>query len=118
MADATLLVHRAGKTTSDQAARSVEALEKVGERPVGVILNMVTRGGGKYDYEYGYYYAAYRPDRSDGKRGAHHVDPVAAEEPDGDTDLLGPPEDDDPDTDTTVGPFDGAAGSPRRSSRS
>ena len=69
IADATLLVHRAARTTRDQAARSLEALEKVGRRPVGVILNMVTRGGGgRYDYEYGYYYAAYRPDTKDARR--------------------------------------------------
>jgi capsular exopolysaccharide synthesis family protein len=63
IADATLVVHHAGKSTRDQAARSVQALEKVGERPVGVILNMVTRTRGSYDYDYGYYYT-YRPDRS------------------------------------------------------
>lgn len=63
MADATLVVHHAGKSTRDQAERSVEALAKVGERPVGVILNMMTRSRGKSDYDYGYYYT-YRPDRS------------------------------------------------------
>jgi capsular exopolysaccharide synthesis family protein len=61
MADATLVVHHAGKSTRDQAARSVEALAKVGKRPAGVILNMVTRARGGYDY--GYYYT-YRPERS------------------------------------------------------
>ena len=76
IADATLLVHRAARTTRDQAARSLEALEKVGRRPVGVILNMVTRGGGggRYDYEYGYYYSAYRP-RKDADAGT----PAAAD---------------------------------------
>jgi capsular exopolysaccharide synthesis family protein len=64
LADATLLVHRAGKTTRDQAARAVEALAKVGKRPVGVVLNMIVRARGQSDYEYGYYYAAYRPERS------------------------------------------------------
>lgn len=63
LTDATLVVHHAGKTTKDQAARSVESLAKVGERPVGVVLNMMTRSRGNYDYGYGYYYA-YRPDRS------------------------------------------------------
>jgi hypothetical protein len=62
IADATLVVHRAGKTTRDQAARAVEVLENVGKKPVGVILNMITRRGGKYDYQYGYYYMAYRPE--------------------------------------------------------
>ncbi len=67
MADATLVVHHAGKSTKDQAARSIERLAQVGERPVGVILNMITRARGNYDYSYGYYYA-YRPDRSGAKR--------------------------------------------------
>lgn len=66
MADATLVVHHAGKSTKDQASRAVEALAKVGQRPVGVVLNMITRGRGTYDYASGYYYA-YRPDRSRSK---------------------------------------------------
>jgi receptor protein-tyrosine kinase len=73
LADATLLVHRAGKTTRDQAARSVEALGKVGKRPVGVILNMISRASGRYEYEYAYYYAPYRPDRSAGKGAVHRA---------------------------------------------
>jgi capsular exopolysaccharide synthesis family protein len=69
IADATLLVHRASKTTKDQANRSLQALAKVGRRPVGVVLNMVSRNrGGEYSYEYGYYYSAYRPDKK-GKGG-------------------------------------------------
>ena len=58
LADATLLVCRGGKTTREQAERSVDALDKVGRRPVGVVLNAVTRGRGSYSYEYGYYYTA------------------------------------------------------------
>jgi Mrp family chromosome partitioning ATPase len=73
LADATLLVHRAGKTTRDQAARSVEALAKVGKRPVGVILNMISRASSRYEYEYAYYYAPYRPDRSAGKGAVHRA---------------------------------------------
>lgn len=61
IADATLIVVRAGRTTREQAKRCIEALAKVGERPVGVILNMVTRSRGGYGGEYGYYYADYRP---------------------------------------------------------
>jgi len=69
IADATLIVARSGKTTRNQAERSVEALAKVGERPVGIILNMVTRTRGGYDTEYGYYYTEYRPkgSRTDSK---------------------------------------------------
>ena len=61
VADGMILVHRSGKTTRDQALRAMEALDKVGKKPIGVVLNMITRQGGKYDYEYGYSYAAYRP---------------------------------------------------------
>lgn len=129
MADATLLVHRASKTTRDQAARSIQALDKVGRRPVGVILNMITRAAGKYDYEYAYYQAAYRPDRSDGKRGAHYVNSVESDQGDSGTDLLMPAERADDQgngygedhesgaTERLANPFDGAAGSPRGSSR-
>jgi capsular exopolysaccharide synthesis family protein len=80
IADATLLVHRAGRTTRDQAARSVEALAKVGKRPVGVILNMITRAAGKYEYEYAYYYAPYRPDRSNGKGAVHRANGAEIED--------------------------------------
>lgn len=62
LADATLIVHQAGKTTREQAARSIEALANVGLNPVGAILNMVTRAGGRYEYDY--YSYSYRPDRS------------------------------------------------------
>lgn len=78
LADATLVVLHAGKSTKDQAARSIEALAKVGERPVGVILNKMTKSRGDYDYGYGYYYT-YRPDRSHGKVKDGPVPETAAE---------------------------------------
>jgi capsular exopolysaccharide synthesis family protein len=62
LGDATLIVHHAGKSTKDQAKRSIDALTRVGERPVGVILNMMSRRSGDYGNAYGYYYT-YRPDR-------------------------------------------------------
>lgn len=120
MADATLLVHRASKTTRDQAARSIQALDKVGRRPVGVILNMISRSSGKYSYEYGYYYAGYRPDRGDGK-GAHQADPhgaaaangAEAQHVNGDAGARahGVPDDE------ASSPVNGTAGSPRGSRR-
>lgn len=69
LADATLVVHHAGKSTREQAARAIEALAKVGQKPVGVVLNMITRGRGRYDDQYGYYYAAYRPRPDGGETG-------------------------------------------------
>jgi capsular exopolysaccharide synthesis family protein len=95
MADATLVVYRSGKTSQEQVTRSFAALQKVGERPVGVILNMVTRSGGRYDYEYSYYYS-YRPDRSR-REAAHSANgvetpklvPVAADDSDRHADDIG-----------------------------
>ncbi|MDQ6936267.1 MAG: polysaccharide biosynthesis tyrosine autokinase [Actinomycetota bacterium] len=69
IADATLVVHHAGKSTREQAARSVEALAKVGQQPVGVVLNMITRGRGRFDEAYGYYHYEYRSNRP--RRGRH-----------------------------------------------
>lgn len=81
IADATLIVARAGKTTNDQSRRAIEALAKVGEKPVGIILNMVSAGAAS-DYRYGYYYTPYRPDRDshakdkDKDKGKKDVGPV------------------------------------------
>ncbi len=107
-------MHRASKTTRDQAARSIAALDKVNRHPVGVILNMITRSASKYSYEYAYYYAAYRPNRGDGK-GAHHQDnsdntTAATTTADSGTEVSHP-------DDAAASPFDGAAGSPRKSGR-
>jgi capsular exopolysaccharide synthesis family protein len=87
LAEATILVHRAGKTSREQVSRAVTSLGKVGVRPVGVIVNMVTRKLGRYDYEDNYYYT-YRPDpkrrhraerTSDAKAGAAHADDSPAD---------------------------------------
>jgi capsular exopolysaccharide synthesis family protein len=76
VADATVLVHKAGRTTRDQVQRAVQALAKVDRHPVGAILNMITRGGGTDGYEYGYYYVDYSvqrqrkdADKDSGRRG-------------------------------------------------
>lgn len=73
IADATVIVSRAGKTTHDQVERAVAALAKVGARPVGVILNMITRSRGDYDYGYAYY-TSYRPTGS--RRGSRKDDGI------------------------------------------
>lgn len=77
-ADATLIVHHAGKSTRDQATRAIQVLAQVGTKPVGVVLNMITRSRGRYDYEYG---AAYRPDRSRRARPTEPEPTAAVEEP-------------------------------------
>ena len=58
LADATVLVVRAAKTTHDQIAQAIKALGNVDVTPVGVILSMARnrRSGG-------YYYQEYRPNR-------------------------------------------------------
>lgn len=114
LADATLLVHHAGKTTRDQAFRSLQALQKVGKRPVGVILNMITRSAGKYAYEYAYYYTPYRPDRAGNRHGARHLDAASADTIDHGVASFAAR---DGDPDLPLGPFGGAAGSPSGSSR-
>jgi non-specific protein-tyrosine kinase len=73
LADATIVVHRAGKTTRAQVQRSIEALAKVGEKPVGAVLNMVTKGHGRGDLDYGYYYASYRPEPAAEPEPAHRA---------------------------------------------
>jgi capsular exopolysaccharide synthesis family protein len=83
LADATLVVARSGKTTREQAARCIEALAKVGEKPVGVILNMVSRSRSGYGSGYGYYYAEYRPknSRSEGTGNSNGVKPIPSRAP-------------------------------------
>ena len=90
LADATLLVARPGKTSREQAARSVDTLHKVGKPPVGVVLNMVTRGRGGYSYEYGYYYTAAERPRRLGRSGVGVAGgQVAPDEADDPFDVLG-----------------------------
>ena len=96
LADATLIVSRAGRTTHEQAHRSIEALDKVGRHPVGVVMNMVTRGRGGYSYEYGYYYTdreRTKLGRTDVGVGAGKSTPDAAD--DSSLDLLTPETDTD-----------------------
>jgi capsular exopolysaccharide synthesis family protein len=70
-AQATIVVHRAGKTTREQVERSVAALAKVGEKPVGVVLNMVSRGTGGRNDQYDYYYT-YGPAKDASDATAEH----------------------------------------------
>ena len=56
-ADGALLVVRHGKTKREQVRGSVERLQAVGGRLVGVVLNMAPqRGNDSYSYGYGYGY--------------------------------------------------------------
>ncbi|MGH8862957.1 MAG: polysaccharide biosynthesis tyrosine autokinase [Jatrophihabitantaceae bacterium] len=56
LADATVLVHRAGRSRRIHARRSVDALARVGVKPAGVVLTMAGRGHDRYD--------AHRPART------------------------------------------------------
>ncbi len=53
VADGCLVVSRHGKTTSTQAAAAVKALQKVGARLYGTVLNMIPRRP-EGNYSYGY----------------------------------------------------------------
>jgi polysaccharide biosynthesis transport protein len=57
--DATLVVVAAGQTRRADLHRAAEKLGQVRARVVGIVLNKVTRHGGRY-YEYGYEYKPYR----------------------------------------------------------
>ena len=67
-ADGAVVVVRQGKTTKDQFAHSIERLEAVGARTLGITLNMVTsrgqRGYGAYGYGGGYGYG-YAPESAE-----------------------------------------------------
>lgn len=59
-ADGALVVVRHSKTTKDQVRHSMERLEAVGAKALGVVFNMVPNKGGRtkgYGYGYGYGYA-------------------------------------------------------------
>ncbi len=57
-ADGAVIVVRQGHTTRDQLAHSLDRLDAVGARALGVALNMVaSRGSRGYGYGYGYGYA-------------------------------------------------------------
>jgi capsular exopolysaccharide synthesis family protein len=55
-ADGAILVVRFGKTTRDQVASSVTALQQVDARVLGTVLNFVPTGRRGYGYKYGYKY--------------------------------------------------------------
>lgn len=72
LAEVTMLVVRAGRTTRDQVSRAVEALGKVAERPVGTVLNRAAKSNSG---EYGYYYYDYRPTKEKQQRGRRAAEP-------------------------------------------
>lgn len=55
-ADGAVLVVRFGRTTREQIATSVSALDQVGARLLGTALNFVPSGRRGYGYKYGYKY--------------------------------------------------------------
>lgn len=61
-ADGLLVVVRHGKTTRDQLMHSLERVESVGAKCVGVVINLVPskKSGSGYGYGYGYQYT-YEP---------------------------------------------------------
>jgi capsular exopolysaccharide synthesis family protein len=56
--DGAVIVVRQGRTTRDQFRHSMDRLQAVSARPLGITMNMVARRGRKgYGYGYGYGYA-------------------------------------------------------------
>ena len=62
--DGALVIVRYGKTTREQLTRSLGALESVGARVLGSVLNMAPTGGA-HGYGYGYGYASEYATRTD-----------------------------------------------------
>jgi receptor protein-tyrosine kinase len=56
-ADGAILVVKHGTITRDQVRLSVQRLEQVDARLVGVVMNMLPAKGRGYGYGYGYGYA-------------------------------------------------------------
>jgi capsular exopolysaccharide synthesis family protein len=75
IAEATLLVVRAGKTTRDQVTRARQSLAKVDEKPVGAVLSMAKLKGST---DYGYYYYSYRPQRRSRAAGEQRLPSASA----------------------------------------
>lgn len=68
LVDGALIVVGSGIVRREQLARSLAALEKVGARALGLVLNRIpTRGHDSYDYHYGAYY--YSTDKQTKGRG-------------------------------------------------
>jgi capsular exopolysaccharide synthesis family protein len=70
LCDVTLLVLRAQKSTRRISIQAREALAGVNARVLGVVVNDVPHGGGRYGYYggYGYYYYGYGDDRGNGHK--------------------------------------------------
>jgi receptor protein-tyrosine kinase len=70
--EGALLVIRHGRTTREQLRLSIERLQAVDARAVGILMNMVPtrkgRGFDSYGYGYGYGYAPEAPDLGDRRR--------------------------------------------------
>lgn len=76
LAEATLVVSHLGQATIEQAASCVKVLARVGIRPAGFVLNMISQGRGGYGHKYGYYYDAYRPRLTDTEPSARMITSV------------------------------------------
>ena len=56
VADGAVVVIRFGKTTREQLAASIDALEQVDARLLGTVMNFIPTGRRSYGYKYGYGY--------------------------------------------------------------
>lgn len=67
MADAVIIVARAGKVSKEAIKRTRESLDKVGANIIGVVLNSLSRHSNNKYYYY-YYYGSNASDRSKKKK--------------------------------------------------
>ena len=82
LCDVTLLVLKADKSTRRGAQRAIEALQSVGARVLGVVVNDIPKSGDRYGYHYGRYRGYYGSDSDNGaKNKPQPASPGAGAEP-------------------------------------
>jgi capsular exopolysaccharide synthesis family protein len=68
LCDVTVVVLKAGKSTRRASSHTVEALQSVGARVLGVVINDVRKSGDGYGYQYHRYYRRTDADSNNGKK--------------------------------------------------
>ncbi|MEN6336752.1 MAG: polysaccharide biosynthesis tyrosine autokinase [Phycisphaerales bacterium] len=77
LSDVTVVVLKAGKSTRRASCHTVAALQSVGARILGVVINETHRSGDRYSYHYRQYYRSTDGEPRNGKRTPMPNEPVA-----------------------------------------
>jgi capsular exopolysaccharide synthesis family protein len=77
LSDVTVVVLKAGKSTRRASCHTVAALQSVGARILGVVINEMHRSGDRYGYQYRQYYRHTDTEPRNGKK-ARAPDKLAA----------------------------------------